>query len=45
VGGAVHGRRADGVIIDDPTKSRADADSKVKREALWTRGQSSAWLR
>jgi hypothetical protein len=35
VGGAVHGRRADGIIIDDPTKSRADADSKVKREALW----------
>jgi hypothetical protein len=35
VGGAVHGRRADGIIIDDPMKSRADADSKVKREAVW----------
>jgi predicted phage terminase large subunit-like protein len=35
VGGAVHGRRADGIIIDDPMKGRADADSKIKREAVW----------
>jgi hypothetical protein len=34
VGGKVHGRRADG-IIDDPIGSRADADSKLYREAVW----------
>jgi hypothetical protein len=35
VGGKVHGRRADGIIIDDPIGSRADADSKLTREAVW----------
>jgi len=35
VGGAIAGRRADGGIIDDPIKSRSDADSEVKREAVW----------
>jgi hypothetical protein len=33
--GKVHGRRADGIIIDDPIGSRADADSKLTREAVW----------
>jgi hypothetical protein len=35
MGGAVHGRRADGIIIDDPMKGRADASSKIKREAVF----------
>ena len=34
--GAVLGHRADMVIIDDPYKSRADAQSEVVREAVWT---------
>lgn len=32
VGGPITGRRADLVIIDDPTKSRAVAESEVERE-------------
>jgi len=35
VGGAIAGRRADGVIIDDPTRSREDADSETIREKQW----------
>lgn len=39
VGGAVTGRRADLVVIDDPVRSREDADSEVMREktADWYR--------
>jgi predicted phage terminase large subunit-like protein len=33
-GGGVHGRRANGVIIDDPYRNRKDADSKTIREAV-----------
>lgn len=33
--GPLTGRRADLVIIDDPVKSQADADSPVLRERLW----------
>lgn len=35
VGGAIAGRRADIAIIDDPTRSRADAESEKIRESQW----------
>ena len=35
VGGSITGRRADLGIIDDPVKSREDADSEVQRERAW----------
>ena len=35
VGGSVTGRRADLGIIDDPVKSREEADSELVRERVW----------
>ena len=35
VGSAIVGFRADGAIIDDPVRSREDADSKVVRDKTW----------
>lgn len=35
VRGPITGRRADLLIIDDPVKSRAEADSKTHRDHLW----------
>lgn len=35
VGGSVTGRRADLAIIDDPVKSREDADSERMRDRAW----------
>jgi predicted phage terminase large subunit-like protein len=35
VGGAVAGRRADLLVIDDPVKSRVDADSDLKGGRTW----------
>lgn len=35
VGGSITGRRADLVIIDDPVKSREDADSERSRDKAW----------
>jgi predicted phage terminase large subunit-like protein len=35
VGGAMVGHRADLALIDDPTRSRADAESEVVRESQW----------
>lgn len=35
VGGAITGRRADLAIIDDPIRSREDADSEAIRDAQW----------
>lgn len=35
VGGSVTGRRADLVVVDDPVKSREDADSERSREKAW----------
>lgn len=35
VGGSITGRRADLVVIDDPVKSREDADSERSRERAW----------
>ena len=52
VGGAVTGRRAHGVIIDDPIKGREDADSQTNMDKLWdwwraemrTRLLPNAWI-
>jgi predicted phage terminase large subunit-like protein len=38
--GAVVGRRADLVIIDDPIKSQSDADSPLLRDRVWSWYQS-----
>jgi predicted phage terminase large subunit-like protein len=35
VGGPITGRRADCAIVDDPVKSRADAESETYRERTW----------
>lgn len=35
IGGAISGRRADLAIIDDPVKSREDADSETQRNKVW----------
>lgn len=35
IGGALTGRPADVMIIDDPHKGRKDADSLVQRETVW----------
>jgi len=35
VGGSITGRRADLAIIDDPIRSREDADSKLIRDKQW----------
>ena len=35
VRGPLMGRRADLIVIDDPIKSQAEADSAVQRDALW----------
>jgi predicted phage terminase large subunit-like protein len=36
VGGPIAGTRADCALIDDPTKSRADADSETMRDKVWS---------
>jgi predicted phage terminase large subunit-like protein len=45
VGGAIAGRRADLGLIDDPVKSREDADSSTKRERLWQWYVNDFWPR
>lgn len=35
IGGSITGRRASGVIIDDPVKSRDEADSETMRNKTW----------
>jgi predicted phage terminase large subunit-like protein len=35
VRGAISGRRADLIVIDDPVKSQADAESKTQRDYVW----------
>ena len=35
VGGPITGRRADLVVIDDPVKSQAEADSETVRNSIW----------
>jgi predicted phage terminase large subunit-like protein len=46
VGGALTGRPVDLLVIDDPVKGRAEADSETYREAAWTwwTGTASARL-
>ncbi len=35
VGGTVTGRRADGIVVDDPLRGIEDAESERVREAMW----------
>lgn len=52
VGVAIAGNRADGVLIDDPVKSREAAESETMREKVWnwfisdlrTRLKPNAWI-
>jgi predicted phage terminase large subunit-like protein len=52
VGVAIAGNRADGVLIDDPVKSREAAESETQREKTWnwfisdlrTRLKPGAWI-
>ena len=52
VGVAIAGNRADGVLIDDPVKSREAAESETMREKVWnwfisdlrTRLKPDAWI-
>jgi predicted phage terminase large subunit-like protein len=45
VGGAVAGRRADLVVIDDPIRSREDADSETIRDKTWDWYKSDLYTR
>lgn len=45
IDGGVTGRGADVLLIDDPVKNRASADSKKKREAAWKFYSSTAQTR
>lgn len=42
---ALTGKGADILLIDDPLKDRAEADSEVRREAVWKWYQSTAYTR
>lgn len=45
VGGAITGRGADVLLIDDPIKNREEADSEVYREKVWSWFTSTAFTR
>lgn len=45
VGGAVTGRRADLAVIDDPVRSREDADSEIIRNKTWDWYKSDLYTR
>lgn len=45
VGGAIAGRRADLAVIDDPVRSREDADSELIREKHWDWYRSDLYSR
>lgn len=45
VGGAITGRRADLVVIDDPVRSREDADSELIRDKTWEWYKSDLYTR
>jgi predicted phage terminase large subunit-like protein len=45
VGGAITGRRADLVVIDDPIRGREDADSELIREKTWDWYKSDLYTR
>jgi predicted phage terminase large subunit-like protein len=45
VGGAITGRRADLAVIDDPVKSREEAESETVRERTWDWYRSDLYTR
>lgn len=45
VGGAITGRGADLLIIDDPIKNREEAESQVVRDKIWNWYTSTAYTR
>ena len=45
VGGAITGRRADFALIDDPVKSREEAESPTIREKIWDWYRSDLYTR
>lgn len=45
VGGALTGHGAHGIIIDDPVKSRAEAESRTYRDSIWHWYRSVAYTR
>lgn len=45
IGGAITGRGADVLLIDDPLKNREEADSIVIRNAIWNWYTSTAYTR
>lgn len=45
VGGAIVGRRADLAVIDDPVRSREDADSRTLRDKVWDWYKSDLYTR
>lgn len=45
IGGAITGRGADLLILDDPIKGREDADSETIREKVWNYYSSVAYTR
>lgn len=45
VGGSLTGFGADLMVIDDPVKDRADAESEARRDALWNWYTSTAYTR
>lgn len=45
VGGAITGRGADILLIDDPVKNREEAESEVYREKIWNWFTSTAYTR
>lgn len=45
VGGAITGRGADKLIIDDPFKNRAEAESQLVRDNVWNWYTSTAYTR
>ena len=45
VGGAITGKGAHILVIDDPVKNREDADSEVSRETTWNWYTSTAYTR
>ena len=45
VGGPITGKGADALIIDDPVKNRADAESATERQRVWDWYSSTAYTR
>lgn len=45
VGGPITGRGAHILVIDDPVKNRADAESEVQRQGIWDWYTSTAYTR